>query len=107
MVRDDVAFLISQERKKDKYGVLQPTEESKRLIYVRVSNVTRAEWFEGGRNGLNPELHFDTFAPDYCGEEIIEYCGARYTIYRTYRDGADTIELYAERRKGAGDVTAG
>lgn len=102
MISEDAAFLITQERKRDEYGVLQPdpTETSRRLIYVKVSSVGRSEWFEGGRNGLNPELRFETFAPDYCGEEIIEYRGDLYTIYRTFRDGADRIELYAERRKG-------
>ena len=58
------------------------------------------EWFDGGRNGLNPQYRFTMFQFDYTGEKIIEYNGKQYTIYRTYNRSVDEIELYAELRKG-------
>ena len=40
------------------------------------------------------------FEPDYNGEEVCEFKGMRYMIYRTYHTRNDMIELYAERREG-------
>ena len=40
------------------------------------------------------------FAPDYQKEELCEYDGVRYGIYRTYKRDADHIELYLERKAG-------
>lgn len=75
----------------------QPVE---RQIYANVTSVTGSEFFEGARAGLNPELRFRVFAPDYHGEEILEYNGCYYSIYRTYMARNDIIELYTERRHG-------
>ena len=36
----------------------------------------------------------------YEGEEIVEFEGTRYGVYRTYRGRDDTIELYLERKAG-------
>ena len=79
--------------------MLVPTPD-KRLVYANVTSVSSAEFFEGGRNGLNPEYRMIMFAPDYEGEEVVEYNGTRYTVYRTYQSRSDTIELYVELRKG-------
>lgn len=70
------------------------------MVYCNVSSVTGSEWFEGGRNGLNPQYRFTMFAPDYEGEEVLEYNGERYAIYRTYVGQNETIELYTEKKKG-------
>ena len=84
----------------DAYGVQIPSESS-REVYANVQSVSLNEWSEGGRLGLNPELRFTMFGPDYNREEIIEYNGVRYTIYRTYITRNDMIELYCERRTGS------
>lgn len=99
MDRSEVVTLIAQTYEQNEYGVLE-SHETQRNIFVQVTSVTGTEWFEGGRNGLNPELRFIAFAPDYQDEKILEYNGNRYTIYRTYISRNDTIELYTERRKG-------
>lgn len=97
------------------YGVKVPTENS-RQVFCKVRSITRAEFFDGGRNGLNPQLRFDVFRGDYNGESVLEYHGKRYAIYRTYQpevsdaryvtrqENTDCIELYAER-KGGTNVT--
>ena len=100
MVRSDTANLISESYALDAYGVYQTTETSKE-VYVGVESVTGTEWFEGGRNGLNPQYRFTMFQFDYNGEKIIEYSNVRYTIYRTYIKNNDQIELYAELKKGS------
>lgn len=99
MDRSTPIYLVSETYTEDAYGVLIPTPE-KRLVYANVSSVSSAEFFEGGRNGLNPEYRMIMFAPDYDGEEIVEYNGVQYAVYRTYQGRSDTIELYVELRKG-------
>lgn len=101
MDRSTPINLISMTWQPDAYGVAQPTETTKK-VYANVRSVTRAEFFDGGRNGLNPELSFVIFFGDYDGEKIVEYQGNRYTVYRTYQARTDTIELYTERREGNG-----
>lgn len=97
---DDVLFLLATTPVQDEYGVIRETITS-RQVFCQVNSVSRAEFFGGGRNGLNPEYKFTIFAADYEGESICEFQGNSYTIYRTYRiPDSDTIELYAERRGG-------
>lgn len=101
MDRSSVAYLIAETYQKDAFGVMQPTETRKK-IYCNVASVTRAEFFEGGRSGLNPEYRLTMFSGDYSNEKVLEYNGAKYTVYRSYIGLNDTIELYVERRGGNG-----
>ena len=91
--------LISVTLTKDSNGAGIPSETF-REVFAEVTSVSGSEWAEGGRVGVNPELRFIVFEPDYNREECIEYNGQRYRIYRTYTDG-DWIELYTEKRNGA------
>ena len=99
MDRSSVIYLIDEEFEVDEMGVQTP-EESMRKVYANVTSVSGSEWFEGGRNGLNPDLKFRIFKYDYAGEEIIEYNSNRYAVYRTYEARNDILELYVERKKG-------
>lgn len=99
MDRSSVIQLIGEEWTQDEYGINQKAETS-RTVYADIKSVNRAEFFEGGRNGLNPEFVMTVFFADYHGESILEYNGMRYTIYRTYRARNDNLELYVERRHG-------
>ena len=94
-----VITLISISKTQDDYGVWRTTE-NKKDVYAQVDSVTRQEFFEGGRNGLNPEYRFTMFRLDYEGETIVEYGVNRYSVYRTYIGRNDTIELYVERKGG-------
>lgn len=99
MDRSTPIKLVVDTWERDAYGVNQKTE-TLRQIYANVQSATRAEFFEGGRNGLNPEYVMTVFFADYQGEKVLEYNGARYTIYRTYQRRNDELELYVERREG-------
>ena len=99
MNRSSVAYLVTEAFSQNAYGVMERTE-TKHKVYVAVTSVTSQEWFEGGRNGLNPQFRFTMFSFDYNNEKIIEYQDKQYTIYRTYYRSADEIELYVELRKG-------
>lgn len=104
MDRSDVMYLVSETQSKDMYGAYTSLA-TKRKVYCEVSSITQSEWFEGSRNGLNPSLRFRMFAPDYEGEKLILYNDTFYSIYRTYRDKNEIIELYCEvNEKAIGTV---
>ena len=98
MDRSSVIYLVSETYEKNQYGVLIPTV-TKRKVFANVTSVTATEWFEGGRNGLNPELRMRVFAPEYHGEEVVQFNGKYYAIYRTYMARDDVMELYVQRKK--------
>lgn len=99
MDRSTPIYLVEETYTEDQYGVLLPTT-TERKVYANVTSVGASEWFEGGRNGLNPEYRIRMFGPDYKGEEIVKIGTAYYTIYRTYQERTDVLELYIEKRKG-------
>lgn len=100
MDRSDVIKLIPITYAKDANGIPRATEGEPREVMCQVNSVSRNEFFEGGRNGLNPEFVFRVFFGDYEGERLVEYQNKRYSIYRTYLGRNDMMELYAERKGG-------
>ena len=99
MDRSEVITLIAITRTQDANGVWRESESS-RDVFCQVDSVTRAEFFDGGRNGLNPEYRFTMFFGDYEGEQTAVYNGNAYAVYRTFHGRTDTIELYVERKGG-------
>lgn len=100
MDRSEVLTLVSVLHEQDETGVFHDTR-IQRDIFCQVNSVSRDEFFEGGRSGLNPSYQFTVFFPDYYGEVECIYKGKPYSIYRTYLMRDDTIELYAERKGGS------
>lgn len=123
MDRSEVIKLISEYRVQDKNGVWRNTGQSVwkeeqgavitdendnsitfsqnwRKVFAQVESVSQTEFFEGGRNGLNPAYKFTIFAYDYQDERTLEYKGLTYGVYRTFRVRNDKIELFAERKGG-------
>lgn len=104
MDRSAVINLISEVYTKNEYGVSEVTRTS-REVFCQVLSVTRAEFFDAGRNGLNPEFEFKMFVGDYNGEKVVEYDGETYAVYRTYLGRNDIIELYVERKGGTNGIS--
>ena len=103
MDRSDIITLYADTVTYNDYGVAVKTRTS-RDVFCKVDSVTRAEFFEAGRSGLNPEYRITMFFGDYEGETIVGYNGRNYSVYRTYQAKTDIIELYVERRAGT-DIT--
>lgn len=99
MDRSNTCELLAVTKAKDEYGVIRETVTA-RTVYCAVQSVTRAEFFDAGRSGLNPEYRLTMFAWDYQGEPMLRYSGKTYSIYRTYVSKTDEIELYVERKGG-------
>ena len=98
-MRSDVITLVAVTRTQNEYGQWVASESTKD-VYCEVDSVSQSEFFEGGRNGLNPEYRFTMFFADYNNEPIVEYKGLRYAVYRTYLNKNDKLELYVERKGG-------
>lgn len=100
MDRSDVITLVAVAKTQNAYGVWEETKTS-RDVFCQIDSVTRAEFFEGGRNGLNPEFRVKMFFGDYNGERDVIYNGKPYSVYRTFKARTDEIELYVERKGGS------
>lgn len=96
---NDVLILIGQTITTDKYG-REVVAEVNREIYCKVDSVSQSEFYSAANTELNPEYRFTIFFGDYNGEDLCQFDGKRYAIYRTYRSG-DNLELYVERKVGA------
>lgn len=99
MDRSELISLVKEVKTKDNLGVYH-SESVRRDVFCNVSSISAKEFFEGGRTGLNPAYRMTVFFGDYEGEEILEYKGNTYSIYRTFQKGTDTLELYVERKGG-------
>jgi SPP1 family predicted phage head-tail adaptor len=99
MDRSDVINLISITQQQDEYGQWVDTPTSKQ-VFCQVESVGQREFFEAGRNGLNPQFKFTLFGGDYNNEPLVEYQGNQYSVYRTYLTKSDKMELYVERKGG-------
>lgn len=103
MDRSDVITLLAVTKSQDAYGVWREVVTG-RDVFCQVSSVTRSEFFEGGRVGLNPEYRMTMFFGDYNDEKTLMYKGKTYAVYRTYIGRNDTIELYVERKGGTNGI---
>lgn len=104
MLYDDIK-LIQQTISVDTYGNEYATE-TPRTIFAGIDSISQSEFYAAANTELNPEFKFSVFFGDYQGEELLEYNGVRYWIYRTFRAG-DYMELYAERKTGGIPTTPG
>ena len=93
------AELITITFKDDDFGVPKKVETS-RKVYGSFDSLSASEIFEGGRDGLNPELRFTMLELDYKDETILVRGNKRYAVYRTFRPGNGKVELYCERKGG-------
>ena len=67
MDRSDVITLYADTITYDEYKVARKVRTGKE-VFCKVDSVTRAEFFDAGRSGLNPEYRITMFAGDYNGE---------------------------------------
>lgn len=99
MDRSNIITLIGHNRTQDEYG-RWIASDVRTDVFCQVDSVSQKEFFEGGRNGLNPEFKFTMFLYDYNNEPVVEYNGNQYSVYRTFKRRSDIIELYVERKGG-------
>lgn len=99
MNANSICKLIAKDYVKNEFGVYN-YQETSNTVYCSKSNVSADEFFEGGRNGLNPSLRITLYSFEYNKEQIVEIDNVKYSVYRTYQIDDDHIELYLELKKG-------
>jgi SPP1 family predicted phage head-tail adaptor len=67
--------------------------KTKRDVYVNKKGVKRAEFYQAMATGLKPELVVEIKEIDYNEEELFEFNGKEYKIYRTYPTKNECVEL--------------
>jgi SPP1 family predicted phage head-tail adaptor len=74
--------------------------ENRDTIFCDVESISRAEYNTAQQNGLRPQYKFTIKYLEYSGQNVVEYDGDKYAVYRTFRPSLDDIELYVEQREG-------
>lgn len=101
MVDTTIKLIGSPTRQQDAKGVWRTMAATEIEIFAQVGSVSRNEFFSAGRQGMRPEYVFSVFMGEYADQQICEYNGTRYAIYRTYHpEGTDYLELYVQRETG-------
>lgn len=70
-------------------------------VFCDVLSITQTEWFEAGRNGIeHPAFIFVINRNEYTGQQIVEFNGQRYGVFRTYEARNESLELHCEAKGG-------
>lgn len=94
-------YLISETYEKDELGQDIPTETKSEAIPCHTRGISGKEFHNAGQHGIKADVLIITQAVNYHGEEIAEFEGNRYGIYRHYpRMDSDEVELYCEWKGG-------
>lgn len=91
--------LITTEYTQNALGEWEETRQT-RNVFAYVSSVGMNEFYQAGMQGFKPEYRFLIWLKEYENEEVLEYQGDVYAIYRTYLRDDGRIELYVTKRKG-------
>lgn len=93
MYYSDKVILTAQAGSLDAIGNTIKTSTS-RTVWANEGNIAQREFFEAARSGFKPEVMLTIKLKSYNGERIATYNGVTYHIYRTWKKGAEDIELY-------------
>jgi SPP1 family predicted phage head-tail adaptor len=91
--------LISTEYTQDDLGEWTETQ-TKTEVFAMVNSVTMSEFYQAGLQGFKPDYRFSVWMTEYNDQELVEYKGKVYSVYRTYRRDDGRIELYVNEKKG-------
>lgn len=102
MNRAEKIALISIEYSQDDLGQWVETR-TETDVFALVESVTMSEFYQAGMQGFKPEFRMLVWMSEYNDQEILEYKGKVYDVYRTYMRDDGRIELYVNIRKGDED----
>lgn len=97
--RSNVVTLVSLTYTQDAIGQ-QIATESMRDVYCDIQSISRAEFFDAGKNDITPDCKITMYRYDYNGEPLAVVNGRRLAVYRTYVTQGELIELYLKREVG-------
>lgn len=92
---NDELTLISKVPKLDKYRNTV-YEETHTTVLCRVESITRAEFYNAGREGFTPANTFVIHAYEYDNQQMVEFRGKKHRVIRTWSNDFEEIELVCE-----------
>lgn len=96
--------LITKGYEQDDFGQFIETVY-KTEVFAYVRDISQSEFFNAGENGFKPEKVFDVLVTEYDDEDLLEWNGSYYQVYRTYTNqNTGRVELYTEKRVGTNDA---
>lgn len=88
----DLCTLVAQTTTTDADGYPAIAETSRQIFCNVCDGVTRTEFYEAYKAGIQLTATVEINQGDYNGERILEHGGKRYNIVRTYPTGYGTLE---------------
>lgn len=76
------------------------SEKTEVNVIAQIRDITQSEFSSAGLVGFKPSKQFRVRSWEYCGENIVEYDGVEYSVYRSYLASDGRMELYTEERTG-------
>lgn len=96
--------LISIEYEQDDLGEWTETR-SETEVFARIESVSMSEFYQAGMQGFKPEFKMTVWLNEYANQDLLEYSGKVYDVYRTYRRDDGRLEMYVTEKKGDEDDT--
>ena len=89
----DELTLITKTTERDAEGYETVTETEREILCCFYDGVTRGEFYESMKAGMQASAEAEVWADDYERETIAEHDGIRYVVNRHYETGRGTIRL--------------
>ena len=81
MNRAEKIKLLTIEYTQDDLGEWTETR-TETEVFARIESVTMSEFYQAGMQGFKPEYRMTIWMTEYKNEELIEYGGLIYVVYR-------------------------
>ena len=85
--------LITKTVSKDEEGYETVTETENEIFCCFEDGVSRGEFYESTKAGMQASAQAEVWADDYAREKLAEHDGIRYNILRTHETGRGTLML--------------
>ena len=89
----DELTLITKTVEKDAEGYDDVTESEKEIWCCFSDGVSRGEFYESMKAGMQASAQAEVWADDYERETLAEHDGIRYVVLRHYETGRGTVML--------------
>ena len=89
----DAISLVSMTRTTDTDGYETTTETLTEVMCDSGNGVTRSEFYEAMKAGVELTAAFEMWACDYDGQKVIEHRSKRYKVERAFPIGDGVVQL--------------
>lgn len=96
---DHICNLLTITTTKDSLGQYIRSEKADQIFCAQLS-ITRSEFYTAGMLGLKPEKLLIVDSESYDQQQILEFEGIKYSIYKNFMRSDGFTELYCQVRSG-------